>query len=111
LSFARYAMFSQMISSSGSVEGGGAGAPYRCWSLSTSLENVMVGLPCSLRVAVVGRVIIILIFFFFAAFVFLLVFFLVWLLSEEYIGSYRPIRRVRVGTFWMYAAHAKWYAL
>jgi bacteriorhodopsin len=34
---------------------------------------------------------IIVIFFFFAlAFVFLFVFFLVWLLSEEDIGSYRP---------------------
>jgi len=45
----------------------------------------------SLRVAVVGRVVIIVIFFFFAvAFVFLLV----WLLSKEDIGSYRPIRRV-----------------
>jgi hypothetical protein len=43
-------------------------------------------------VAVVGRVVIIVIFFF--AVVFLFVFFLVWLLSKEDIGSYRPIRRV-----------------
>jgi hypothetical protein len=43
---------------------------------------------CSLRVAVVGRVVIIDISFFFAvAFVFLLVSFLVWLLSKEDIGS------------------------
>jgi hypothetical protein len=43
------------------------------------------------------------------AFIFLFVFFLVWLLSKEDIGSYRPIRRVRVEAFWMYAAHAQWY--
>jgi bacteriorhodopsin len=51
----------------------------------------MVGLPCSLRVAVVAFVI-----FFAVAFIFLFVFFLVWLLSKEDIGGYRPIRRVRV---------------
>ena len=46
----------------------------------------------SLRVAVVGFVVIIVIFLAVAvAFVFL--FFLVWLLSKEDIGSYRPIRR------------------
>src|SRR5208282_940365 len=32
------------------------------------------------------------------------------LLSKEDIGSYRPIRRVRTGAFWMYSAHARWYA-
>jgi hypothetical protein len=46
----------------------------------------------SLRVAVVFVGIIVI--FFAAAFVFLFVFFLVWLLSKEDIGSYRPIRRV-----------------
>ena len=76
---------------------------------STSLENVMVGLPCSLRVAVVAVVVIIVVFFA-VAFIFLFVFFLVWLLSKEDIGSYRPIRRVRVGAFWMYSAHIRWYA-
>jgi hypothetical protein len=73
---------------------------------STSLENVMVGLPCSLRVAVVAVVVIIVVFFA-VAFIFLFVFFLVWLLSKEDIGSYRPIRRVRVEAFWMYSAHAQ----
>ena len=53
----------------------------------------MVGLPCSLRVAVVAFVVIIVVFFA-VAFIFLFVFFLVWLLSKEDIGSYRPIRRV-----------------
>jgi len=55
----------------------------------------MVGLPCSLRVAVVAFVVIIVVFFA-VAFVFLFVFFLFlgWLLSKEDIGSYRPIRRV-----------------
>ena len=47
----------------------------------------------SLRVAVVVFVVIIVIFFA-VAFVFLFLFFLVWLLSKEDIGSYRPIRRV-----------------
>jgi hypothetical protein len=46
-----------------------------------------------LRVAVVVCVVIIVIFFA-VAFVFLFLFFLVWLLSKEDIGSYRPIRRV-----------------
>jgi hypothetical protein len=49
--------------------------------------------PHSLRVAVVGCVVIIVIRSA-VAFVFLFVFFLVWLLSKEDIGSYRPIRRV-----------------
>ncbi|MGA9639961.1 MAG: hypothetical protein WBQ72_01065 [Terriglobales bacterium] len=49
--------------------------------------------PRSLRVAVVGHILIIL-FFFAVTFVFLLVFFLVWFLSKEDIGSYRPIRKV-----------------
>ena len=69
----------------------------------------MVGLPCSLRVAVVAFVVIIVVFFA-VAFIFLFVFFLVWLLSKEDIGSYRPIRRVRVEAFWMYSAHIRWYA-
>ena len=47
----------------------------------------------SFRVAVVVFVVIIAIFFA-VAFVFLFVFFLVWLMSKEDIGSYRPIRRV-----------------
>jgi hypothetical protein len=57
-------------------------------------------------------VVIIVIFFFFAvAFVFLLlVFFLVWFLSKEDIGSYRPIRNVWVAVFWKESAHAQWYA-
>jgi hypothetical protein len=61
----------------------------------------------SLRVSVVAFVVIIVIFFAVAV-IFLFVFFLVWLLSKEDIGSYRPIRRVRVEAFWMYAAHAQW---
>jgi hypothetical protein len=69
----------------------------------------MVDLPCSLRVTVVVFVAIIVIFFA-VAFVFLFVFFLGWLLSKEDIGSYRPIRRVWVGAFWMYSAHVQWYA-
>jgi hypothetical protein len=52
----------------------------------------MVSVPCSLRIAVVAFVIIIV--FFAVAFIFLFVFFLVWLMSKEDIGSYRPIRRV-----------------
>ena len=44
----------------------------------------------SLRIAVV----VITVIFFAVALVFLFVFFLVWLLSKEDIGSYRPIRRV-----------------
>jgi hypothetical protein len=40
------------------------------------------------------------------AFVFLLVLFLVWLLSKDDIGR-QPIRRVRVGAFWMYSVHAQ----
>jgi hypothetical protein len=47
---------------------------------------------------------------FFIVVVFVFLFFLVWLLSKEDIGSYRPIRRVRTGAFWMYSAHARWYA-
>jgi len=47
----------------------------------------------SLRIAVVVFVVITVIFFA-VALVFLFVFFLVWLLSKEDIGSYRPIRRV-----------------
>jgi hypothetical protein len=50
-----------------------------------------------LRVAVVVCVVIIVIFFAVAVafvFLFLFLFFLVWLLSKEDIGSYRPIRRV-----------------
>jgi hypothetical protein len=31
-------------------------------------------------------------------------------LSKENIGSYRPTRRVWVGAFSMYSAHAQWYA-
>src|ERR1035437_5668118 len=46
----------------------------------------------SLRVAVVC--VVILVIFLAVAFVFLFVFFFVWLLSQEGIGSYRPIRRV-----------------
>jgi hypothetical protein len=45
----------------------------------------------SLRVAVVVFVVIIVIFF---AVAFIFLFVLVWLLSKEDIGSYRPIRRV-----------------
>jgi hypothetical protein len=52
----------------------------------------MVGLPCSLRVAVVAFVVIIVVFFA-VAFVFLFVF-LVWLLSKDDIGGCRPITRV-----------------
>jgi len=51
----------------------------------------MVGLPCSLRVAVVAIVVIIVVFF---AVAFIFLFFLVWLLSNEDIGSYRAIRGV-----------------
>jgi hypothetical protein len=29
-------------------------------------------------------------------------------LSKQDIGSYRPIRGVRVGAFWMYSAHIQW---
>jgi hypothetical protein len=72
------------------------------------LRNVMVGFPCSLRVAVVSFVVIIIVFFA-VAFIFFFLFFLVWLLSKEDIGSYRPIRRVQVEGFWMYAPHAQWY--
>jgi len=43
--------------------------------------------------------------FFAVALVLLFVFFLVWLLSKEDIGNYRPIRRVCVGTCWMHSAH------
>ena len=66
----------------------------------------------SLRVAVVF-VVIIVIFFAVAPvflFVFVFVFVLVWLLSKEDIGSFRPTKRVRVGAFWTYSAHAQWYA-
>jgi hypothetical protein len=49
----------------------------------------MVGLPCSLRVAVVAFVVVV---FFAVAFIFLFVFFLVWLLSKEDIGR-QPIKR------------------
>src|ERR1700677_3494048 len=69
----------------------------------------MVGLPCSLRVAVVAFVVIIVVFFA-VAFVFLFVFFLSWLLSKEDISSYRPIRRGWVGAFWVDFAHVRWYA-
>jgi hypothetical protein len=48
---------------------------------------VTVGLPFLLRVAVFVVVVI------FFAVVFLFLFFLVWLLSKEDIGSYRPVRR------------------
>jgi hypothetical protein len=37
-------------------------------------------------------------------------FVLVWLLSKEDIGRYRQIRRFWVDAFWMYSAHAQWYA-
>jgi len=68
----------------------------------------MVGLPCSLRVGVVGVVIIVIFFFFVVVFVFLFV--LVWRFSNADLGGYRMTRRVRVGAFWMYSAHAQWYA-
>src|SRR5713101_1340041 len=61
----------------------------------------------SLRIAVVVFAVIIVVFFA-VAFVFLFLFFLVWLLSKQDVGSYRPIRRVRVGAFWMYSAHIQW---
>ena len=47
----------------------------------------------SLRVAVVGRVAIIIIFFVVVVVFFVFLFFLVWLLSQEDIGSYQKIRR------------------
>src|SRR5713226_6566647 len=59
---------------------------------------------CSLRVAVIILVLIIVIFFA-VAFVFLFVSFLVWLFSNDHIGSYRPIRGVCVEVFWMNSAH------
>ena len=43
------------------------------------------------------------------AVVFLFLFFLVGLFSQKDIGR-QPIRRARVGAFWMYSAHAQWYA-
>jgi hypothetical protein len=66
----------------------------------------------SFRVAVIIFVVFIVIFFAatFVVFFFLLHFFFGWLVSKETFGSYRPIRRVRVGTFWMYSVHAQWYA-
>jgi hypothetical protein len=51
--------------------------------------------------------VIIVIFF---AVVFLFLFFLGWLLSKEYTGGYRAIRRLRMGAFSMYSAHVQWYA-
>jgi hypothetical protein len=46
----------------------------------------MVGLPCSLRVAVVLSSVVVI--FFAVAFVLLFVFFLVWFLSKEDIGTH-----------------------
>jgi hypothetical protein len=65
----------------------------------------MVDPSCSLRVAVVFVVGIVI--FFAVVFLFLVLF---WLLPKEDGGSYRPIRRGRVGAFWMYSAHVQWYA-
>jgi hypothetical protein len=49
---------------------------------------------------------------FFLAVVFVLVFvlFVIGSLAKEEIGSYRTMRRVRVGAFWTYSAHAQSYA-
>jgi hypothetical protein len=62
------------------------------------------------RVALIVLVplVVIIVIVFAVALVFLFVF--GWLLSKEDIGSYRPIKRVGVGTFWMYSAHVQWYA-
>ncbi len=65
------------------------------------------GLPSSLRVAVLGRVVSIVIFFV-MFFVFILV--LVRRFSKEDISSYRPIRRIGTGAVRMYSDHAQWYA-
>ena len=53
----------------------------------------MVGLPCSLRVAVVVLFVII-VTFSVVTFIVLFVLFLVWFLSKDDIRSYRAIRRV-----------------
>ena len=65
-------------------------------------------LASSLRVAVIVSVIIVI--FFAVTFVFFFVFFLIWFLSKEDIGSRRVVRRIRVGTFWMYFGHSQSYA-
>jgi hypothetical protein len=67
----------------------------------------MVDPSCSLRVAVVFVVGIVIFFAVVFLFLFLVLF---WLLPKEDGGSYRPIRRGRVGAFWMYSAHVQWYA-
>ena len=35
---------------------------------------------------------------------------IIWLFSNEDIGGCRTIIRHRVEAFWMYSAHAQWYA-
>jgi hypothetical protein len=63
----------------------------------------MVGLPCSLRIAVV--VVIIVVIFFALAFVFLFVFFLVGFFPKKEIASRRAIRTVCVEALWACSAH------
>ena len=63
----------------------------------------------SLRVAVIVFGVILVIFRA-IAFVILFVFFLVWLFSKEHIDNCRAIRGTCVEVFWMYSAHAQWYA-
>jgi hypothetical protein len=55
-------------------------------------------LACSLRVAFVIVSVVVLVLFVF-------LFFLGWLLSKEDLGSYRPIKSVRVKAFWTFSAH------
>src|SRR5262249_57810489 len=61
----------------------------------------------SLRVTIAFFFALVLILFFV---VILFVFFLLWLLSKGDIGSHRAIRGACVEVFWMYSAHAQWYA-
>jgi hypothetical protein len=68
------------------------------------LENVIVGLPSSLRVAVVAFIVIIVVFLA-VAFIFLIVLFLVWLFPKKDIASRRAIRTVCVEALWAYSGH------
>jgi hypothetical protein len=62
----------------------------------------------SLRVAVI--ILVIIAAFFAIAVIFPFVFFVVRLVANDDIGSYRAIRMVWVEVFWMYSAHVQWYA-
>ena len=67
----------------------------------------MVGLRCSLGVAVIFGTIAIFLF----VVVFLFVLFLVGLLAKEDIGRYGAMSAVNANVLWIHSVHGQWYAV